>query len=150
MSPMTRALVPYQPRALSATPSPSRKRSLGMLRDMSPAVSLPCQDRLTRFSSPRLDSLPLPPRFQEPVSHPPRDIDSHRKLRQSNDRDGPPPPGLCLISPWPIPTVVPGSVEQKLQIMTGVDETLGLESLERGLLRLLLSPLPPHSLLSPV
>jgi len=150
MSPMSGALVPYQPRAPSATPSPSpsRKRSLGMIRDMSPAVSSPYQNRLTRFSSPMLDSLPRLPRFQEPVSRPPRDIDSLRRLR--HDRDGLPQHDPCPVSPWQIPTLVVESAEQKLPIMIDVDETLGFETLERGLLLLLLSLRPPHSLLSPV
>ena len=145
MSPMTGALVPYQPRALGATPSPSRKRSLGMLRDMSPAVSLPFQDRLTRFSTPRLDSRPQVPRSREPASllH---DIDSLRRLR--HDRDEHPPHDRSPISPWPIPTLVPGSAEPRRLIMIDVDETSDLGSLERDL-----PPpqsLPHHCLLSPV
>ena len=78
-----------------------------MLRDMSPAVSSPYQNRLTRFSSPKLDSLLQAPRSREPASlpPPPRDTVSHRKLHQFNDRDEDPPPDLCLISLWQTPTL---------------------------------------------
>jgi len=113
-----------------------------------------CEFSITKqadeISSPKLDSLPQVPRFQEPVSRPPRDIVSPQKLRPSNDRAEHPQHDPCPISPWQTPTLGRESAEQKLPITTGVDGTSGLESLERGRPRLLLPSRPPHFLLSQV
>jgi hypothetical protein len=112
MSPASRAMVPYQPRALSATPSLSRKRSIGMLRDMSPAVSPQYQNRLTRFSSLKTGS---PPRlqYQEPASLPPLDTGSHPRLLPSNILEELPLHDRYPISLWHLLIVARGSDEPR-------------------------------------
>jgi hypothetical protein len=99
MSPMSRAMVLHRPRAQSSTPSLARKRSLGMLREMCPAVRSPFQNRLTRFSSPKTGSPPRL-RYQEPASLPPLDTGSHPRLLPSNILEELPLHDRCPISLW--------------------------------------------------
>jgi hypothetical protein len=150
MSPMSGAMVLHRPRAQSATPSLARKRSLGMLREMSPAVSSPFQNRLTRFSSPRIDSLPLLLPFKEPDFLPPRDIDFRQKLPPSNDREELPRHDRSPISPLLTPTLARGLVERRLPIMIDVDETFDRGNLVRvqPVPRRLHHPFPPSHLSS--
>jgi hypothetical protein len=129
-------MVLHRPRAQSATPSLARKRSLGMLREMSPAVSSPFQNRLTRFSSPRIDSLPLLLPFKEPDFLPPRDIDFRQKLPPSNVLEELPLHDRYPLSPWHLRIVARGSDEPRRLTTIGEVETSDREILERARLML--------------
>ena len=148
LSPLSKAMVPYRPRASSSTPTLARKRSLGMLREMSPAVSPQYQNRLTRFSSLKTGS-PRNLQFQGPASLP-LDSDIHLRFPPSQDLEELPPLDPCRTSPWHLPIVARGSDEPRRQTTIVEVETSDRGNLEKVQLvhRRPHYPFPPSQLRS--
>jgi hypothetical protein len=110
MSPSSRALVPYRPRAPSATPSPSRKRTLGALSEMSRVShKMVIGGRLTRGRCPRIRFLQNLSRFPGVGILLHHDSDTHRKPPRSSDREERLPLDLYPTSLWRTPTMARGS-----------------------------------------
>jgi hypothetical protein len=151
ISPLSRAMVPYKPRASSTTPSVSRKRSLGMLSEMSRvSLKMVIGEGLTRCRCQRahfLMNLYLSP---EPGLPRPLDTGSRPRRLPLADLEDPLRYVRCPVSPSPTRILARELAGQRLLIT--IDE---VEMSDRGNLvrvqpvpRRLHHPFPPSHLSS--